>query len=284
MFNKKNKKNRKNKENWRREIMNREIFIILALCLLLCLCSPIYAIQKPRSLATDKRIKVVAFEENNVIPIHGTTFITTQVIFGHSEQIVNINGGDSAAWTISVDKSLPNILNIKPTILGSNSNLDVVTIDSTSKQRYYRFQLISNEQPVTNTDIETYAIQFIYPEREKARLLAQLHFKRQQDRALVNNSKSPQDYNWDYSFNGSREIMPLHVFDDGKFTYMELQSNQAVPAIFAVDNRAGRESVVNFRSKGNYIVVQRTAPQFTLRNGKTIVASIFNNRMIAKMN
>ncbi len=65
---------------------------------------------------------------------------------------------------------------------------------------------------------------------------------------------------------------------------MELRPNQAVPAIFAVDNQAGRESVVNFRSNENYIIIQRIAPQFTLRNGKTIIASVFNNKMIAEMN
>ncbi len=76
--------------------------------------------------------------------------------------------------------------------------------------------------------------------------------------------------------------MPLHVFDDGTFTYFELRKNQAVPAIFAVDDSQGKEAVVNSRREGNYMVVQRLAPQFTLRNGGT-VASVFNSNEILRI-
>lgn len=72
----------------------------------------------------------------------------------------------------------------------------------------------------------------------------------------------------------------MHIFDDGQFTYMQLQAWQPVPAIFAVDNVAGKESVVNYRRDGQYLVVQQVVPQFTLREGKYHVTSVFNNRLI----
>jgi len=62
------------------------------------------AMVQPRSLATDQRIKVVAYQKDNIVPIHGTTFITTQIIFGQNEQIIAVDGGDASAWTINVDK------------------------------------------------------------------------------------------------------------------------------------------------------------------------------------
>ena len=96
----------------------------------------------------------------------------------------------------------------------------------------------------------------------------------------LNDPHLPSAYHWDYSFHGSTSIMPLHVFDDGRFTYFQLRPNQALPAIFAVDSKSAEESVVNFRQEGRYLVVHRLAPQFTLRLGKHRVASIFNNRFI----
>ena len=76
----------------------------------------------------------------------------------------------------------------------------------------------------------------------------------------------------------------MHVFDDGTFTYLQLQPGQPVPAVFAVMNRNGKESVVNYRQDGRYLVIQQTAPQFTLRVGQDQVANIFNNRDIKKLN
>ena len=64
---------------------------------------------------------------------------------------------------------------------------------------------------------------------------------------------------------------------------MQLRPGQTVPAVFAVDNSEGKESVVNTRTEGDYLVVQQIAPQLTLRQGTTKVASIFNNNTIAKL-
>ena len=235
------------------------------------------AVEKPRSLATDHRIKVVSYVPNQVVPVRATTFTTTQIVFGKAEVIEDIQNGDLDAWTVSVQKQLPNMMFIKPTIVGSKTNLTVIT----NKHTYY-FHLISVREGTSKTP-PTYAIQFIYPRQQQTQLIAQLNAQKQQRHTIANAKKNPAAYHWDYSFHGSRSIMPLHVFDDGHFTYLQLRPNQDVPAIFAVTNKAGKESVVNYRRVGNTIVIQRVAPQFTLRDGKYAVATIFNNRLIAKM-
>jgi len=58
--------------------------------------------------------------------------------------------------------------------------------------------------------------------------------------------------NFNYSIAGPDFIAPLKIFDDGEFTYMQLRENQAVPAVFAVDNYKGEEAVVNFRREGDH--------------------------------
>ena len=238
-----------------------------------------FAVEKPRSLASDQRIKVVAFDPNNVVPVHANTFTSTQLIFSKNEYIKDIQNGDLDAWTASVQKGLGNMVFIKPTILGSNTNMTVVT----NLHTYY-FHLMSNKKTNDNAMDNVYAIRFSYPRQAQANLRATLKYNAQQKRALLNAHRNPQDYNWSYSFNGSRSIVPLHIFDDGKFTYMQLRSDQSVPAVFAVHTKAGDESVVNFRRQGQYLVIQQVAPQFTLRQGKNTVASIFNNRLINQRN
>jgi len=271
------------KERKERTIMSRSTAILFCVfCFLSVSTISSFGLQKPRALATDSRIKVIAYQKNNVVPVYGTTFINTQLIFGKNETIVDVEDGDAVAWTIKVDKNLSNVLNLKPTVLGSHTNLSVITLDNQGKRRYYHFQLMSNSKPTTNTHHQTYVIRFIYPEEQKAKLLATLNTKKLTKHSIINAYKNPKKYNWDYSFSGSRAIMPLHVFDDGKFTYLQLRHNQPVPAIFAVNNTFGKESVVNYRRVGQYLVIQEVAPQFTLRDGKSHVASIFDNKLIAK--
>ena len=65
--------------------------------ILLCCCGAVQAAQKPIELATDSRVSVVAFAENNVVSIQGATFVATQIKFGDEESIINIQSGDAAA-------------------------------------------------------------------------------------------------------------------------------------------------------------------------------------------
>ena len=67
---------------------------------------------------------------------------------------------------------------------------------------------------------------------------------------------------------------PSAVFDDGRFTYFEFAGTREIPAIFAhgSDGEPVRE---NWHMEPPFVVVQRTARQFTLRLGGAVVG-IFN--------
>lgn len=238
----------------------------------------VYAEHNPVASAVDNRIKIVAYRPNDVVTLHMTTFVATQILLGENEVVKNIQGGDVSAWSVTVPKNLSDMVFIKPTILGSNSNMTIVT----NKHTYY-FHLTSNKNTIVSSGARTYAIKFVYPSERHKQLLEKLKLQQQKVNSQLNFARNPSVYNWAYSFHGSKRIMPVHIFDDGKFTYMELRPNQVMPAVFAVDNKNGRESVVNFRRRGNYIVIQRIAPQYTLRAGKKKVASIFNDKMIGKL-
>lgn len=264
--------------------MKRKMLIIIIIGISIALLmGKGFAAEKLRPLATDARIKVVAYQKNNVVPIQAATFVNTQIVFGKNESIVDIQSGDPDAWTTNINQYLRNVLNLKPTVLGSNTNLDITTVESSGKRRYYRFELSSHKTSNAPLDAQTYAIQFLYPEAERAQLIAELSRKQLQKKAIVNAAINPKAYHWGYSFHGARSIMPVHIFDDGRFTYLQLRPGQDVPAVFAVNNAKGKESVVNTRRVGDTLVIQQISPQLTLRDGKYAVASIFNNRMIAQI-
>lgn len=233
-----------------------------------------FAEQRPINYPNDQRIKMVAYSENNVVPIEGTVFTSTQVQFAPNEMVLDVEGGDKEGWTVTYQKNIPNMLFIKPSLLDSRSNMTVVT----NRHTYY-FSVKSNHDIKDNRHT-TYALKFVYPEEDRKRLKAKLQLQKQDHQAILSASKHPKSYNWDYAYHGDKSIMPAHVFDDGRFTYLELRPNQEVPAVFSIDNSKGEEALVNLNRQGNYLVIHRVSPQLTLRSGKYHVASLFNNPAI----
>ncbi|MFO2625224.1 P-type conjugative transfer protein VirB9 [Legionella pneumophila serogroup 1] len=226
-----------------------------------------YAQNNPKPMTQDVRMKQVIYRENDVVPVHGVPFTTTQIQFAEKEEVLDIEGGDTTAWMVTHHPELGNIVFIKPTSFDSNTNMTVIT----NKHAYY-FHLKSSKQ-LGPTHEQTYALKFVYPEAKP--------------RPTINTHKAttppqPKVVNSSYRFSGSPQLVPKHVFDDGQFTYFELTTNGAVPAIFAVDNANGKESTVNTRREGKYIVVHRLAPQFTLRQGR-LTTSVFNAQEINRI-
>lgn len=239
---------------------------------------PALALNKPVRVANDNRIEVVNYSKLNVVPVNGSTMVATQIVFAKDEYILEIQGGDTAGWATSVNKNMPNMLFVKPTVYGSKTNMTVIT----NKHTYY-FSLRSNEP--NQSVLPTYAIHFAYPGAQEAKVLAEIRAAHEEKirQSWENPFNHPGHYNWNYSYHGDKPIMPFQVFDDGKFTYMLFKPSQSIPAIFAVSNASGNESVVNYSREGNYVVIHEVAPQFTLRLGHHEVASIFNNNLIRRI-
>lgn len=254
-----------------------KVKLITSLVCLVLVTHQAAARNNPLAHPNDVRIKRVVYQENNIIPIRGMTFTTTQILFGKDEVVLDVEGGDTAAWIVTHHAHLPNMAFIKPTVPGTNSNMTIIT----NKHNYY-FHVSCPLAFSEDASQRTYALTFSYPEEEAARRKAAAAKMPVIKKNTINPVKNPEAYNWNYRFSGSAQLTPIHVFDDGTFTWFELGKNQAVPAVFAVDDRQGKESLVNTRREGNYLVVQRTAPQFTLRSGG-IVTSVFNINEIQRI-
>jgi type IV secretion system protein VirB9 len=239
---------------------------------LLASSSVVLANQDPLPLGTDSRLRVVAYNQNDVVTIVGSQLTQTSIQFGDSETIKAVEAGNSIAWTVEVDKNKQNILFLKPTMDMPNTNLEVVT-----DKYIYHFALVSAPKNSPNNKEVTYNVRFKYPDEINATIAAQTQVKKERrDAVVTNNPVDPLKVNWDYSFSEkcSKEYAPIKAFDDGKFTYFQFPNNTETPAIFMVDSK-GHESLANWTMRGKYVVIQRIARQFSMRNGK-VVSCVFN--------
>ncbi|NNH32051.1 TrbG/VirB9 family P-type conjugative transfer protein [Rhizobium sp. SEMIA 4085] len=222
-----------------------------------------WAAETPSPGRLDPRVTSIVYQPNNVVRVFATYGISTMIIFDEGEKFETIAVGDSDSWdVVPTDKG--NILFVKPKAKNAATNMNVVTT-----KRIYYLEL-SDFAPEDNKKI--FGIRFIYPDKD---LNASLRKEAEARTAYPNISGIDKaNVNIDYSFSGDGSLKPLVVFDDGRKTFFKFEAR--APAIFAV-NADFTETLRNFRREGDYIVVDGTATQYTLRDGNQWTC-IFNLR------
>lgn len=223
-----------------------------------------YALQEPRPIATDRRIRTVRYSPNEVYQFIGHYGYQSSIEFGKGEDIQTVSIGDSVAWMVNPSE---NRLFLKPIEQNATTNLTVIT-----SQRTYFFELHAAETSNIRDDDMVFSVRFIYPQDDMGTLDYNAFD------ALPDIVSHPEKYNMNYSVRGSQNVSPIRIFDDGSFTYLEFRDKNAeLPAVFHVD-AAGNEELVNFRKRGNYLVIERVSPVFTLRRGPDLVC-VYNESM-----
>lgn len=251
--------------------MNKRVFKGLVGATLLLAVLGASANQDPKPLLTDPHMQTVAYDPNDVVTVVVGQLTQLSIQFSESETIVDVDVGNSVGWMNHVNKSKPNILFIKPTVDMPMTNLTVVT-----DKNIYHFKLMVPEKG--SSQVPAYNLKFVYPQEEQAAFAAQAQVKKEKrDSVVTDHPVNPMNVNWNYSFSEkcSKDFAPIKAFDDGKFTYFQFANNTEIPAIFIV-NQKGQESLANWSMRGKYIVIQRIARQFSMRNGK-VVSCVFND-------
>jgi type IV secretion system protein VirB9 len=227
------------------------------------LSCPATGAQTPTGGSLDPRVTSVTYQENNVVQVFATYGISTMIVFDEEERFETISLGDTESWQV-VPAEKGNILFVKPIAKDVTTNMNVVT----TKRIYY---LELRDFP-PDAGRKVFGIRFHYLEKN---LNAALRKEAEQRAAWPNISGIDKaNVNIDYSFSGDARLKPLMVFDDGSKTFFKFDAQ--VPAIFAV-NSDFSETLMNFRREGEYIVIDGTSAQFTLRDGDQWIC-IFNLR------
>jgi type IV secretion system protein VirB9 len=241
-----------------------------ALMLALILATPADAAREARPIQLDHRVRVVIYQPDEVFKFTGHYRYQSAIEFAPDEQIVTISMGDSTAWMLNPSG---NRLFLKPLEQDATTNMTLLT-----NQRTYLFELHAQETDDINDKDMVFIMRFIYPDGSGGTQ----SFTSYLDSVPVPElDKHPERYNFDYTVSGNDDIKPIRIFDDGEFTYFQFQDKNAeVPAFFWVDSE-GNEALINYRTRGDYIVVERVSSRFTLRHGSAIVC-VFNEARLAR--
>lgn len=220
----------------------------------------------PEPSPVDPRIRTVVYNPREVVTVIGQIGYQLVIGFGTAERIENISIGDSLSWQVTPNKKA-DLLFLKPIDRKPSTNMTVVT-----NLRRYNFELIARAATAGSRREQTYDIRFLYPNEEldAARTVAA-------PEAPLSDGAAPDDWNFAYSYAGSKVNVPARVFDDGRFTYFQWPAGVDTPAVFAI-GADGREALVNHITKGRYFVVEQVAASFVLRSGAE-VTQVYNDTL-----
>jgi type IV secretion system protein VirB9 len=229
-------------------------------------CQPAHAVKVPRPLATDPRIKTVLYSPNEVIKFTGHYGYQSSIEFSPDEEIQTISIGDSVAWMMNPSG---NRLFLKPVEEDATTNMTLIT-----NRHTYFFELHADKVEDINDPHLTFQLRMVYPDEQ----ISMLGSGQGDEIPLPDLENDKGKYNFNYSITGSELISPIRIFDDGQFTYFEFRNKNAdVPAFYNVDAK-GNEAMVNYRTRGDYIVIERVSARFTLRHGADVVC-VYNEAM-----
>lgn len=220
-----------------------------------------FALLEAKPYSTDGRIQTVVYSPNEVFKFVGHYRYQTVIEFESGEEVQTISLGDSVAWQVVPAGSR---MFVKPVEQDAMTNMTVIT-----DRRTYHFELHAEDAEKIDDPSMVFVMRFIYGRG------AGLSVGNYID-GVPDPSIEPEKYNFNYSLSGPDDIAPIRIFDDGEFTYFEFRDKNAeIPAFFLVHGD-GSESIINFRTRGDFIVLERVAARFTLRHGEDTVC-IFNN-------
>lgn len=214
------------------------------------------------------------YQPDHVYTVRTGLGITTQIVLSPNEKILDYSTGFSGGWELTRRN---NVFYLKPKNVDVDTNMMVRT-----ETHSYIFEL-----KVVATDWKTleqarqegvqYKITFTYPEDTS---FAEVK-RKQLQRAAQNSSLQPdRSYNFDYDYatrsKAAPWLVPVNVYDDGRFTYIKMTDLKAFPtgdfpAVFMREQERSEDSLVNTSVEGNIIIVHGTYNYLVIRHGNDVV-------------
>jgi len=229
------------------------------------------ALQESVPFAEDSRLRMYVYDPFEIYSFTGFYGFHSSIDFELGESISNITMGNPLSWQLIPQGSR---MFLKPVEPDAETMMTILT-----DRRIYYFELYAEdpEGDIRNKDYVLSA-RFAYPKNDANfanGTLMELGVEQKDETQVPNYHQNPSGYNFNYTVSGSRQISPVQVFDDGEFTYLEFRNkNSEIPAIFQVDEY-GKESLINYRIEGDFVIIERVSSQYTLRMGD-VVACLFN--------
>lgn len=241
----------------------------------LSFASPAFAEQTPRSGGFDPHVQVVAYNPMNVVRVVGSPTNSTQIIFGPGEEVSQVAIGDADAW---LAQPAGNLLFLKPTEIHHSTNAQVVTRRADGSLRSYQFRLIAMPRGSEGSSAAIFAVSFTYlQDMAAARAVSQAQAASTQLEQLAQQrlalTWAEGARNWRYIAQGSVQIEPTEVSDNGRQTAFRFPGNMRIPTIYTL-SPDGTETIVPYTMVNELALVQTVAREFVLRDGQQIIRVI----------
>ena len=248
----------------------------------LALCGHAAAAPEP----TDPRLREVVYDPRAVVTVPVKRGVVTLVVLDADESITEVAaglGGDcakaDAAWCVAAQPGGRNLFVKAKSSASAANNLAVVTdrrthsfrfvvlADGDPKPPVYRLVV---KAPARAAPASRLALRDMAPQ---VALAAVPPLPPPQEIVAERLRAKPQVMNTQYSIaegDGSQDIVPTLVYDDGRFTYLRFPGNREVPAVFHVLGDSS-ETLVNARMEDDLLVVDRVSLRLMLRAGSAVV-------------
>jgi len=230
---------------------------------------PGFAYDATQPIVTDKRIRTLIYNENDVFKIVTHYGYQSNIEFGPKEKIMTISIGDQSAWQIIPAERH---LFIRALAEHAHTNMTVIT-----NERIYQFDLYAYPKDEEGHDDLAYVIRFYYPQEHEVGIPMSQPGPIDMTLPAPPTRATQPAYNFNYSLSGPNDIAPIKVFDDGNQTYFQFGSFQHNPQIYLVDNQ-GYEQPVSGQIQGNYIIINQRGAKFSIRANDKVVC-VFNEQM-----
>lgn len=241
----------------------RRTVCALALAGVLLAMAPTALIAAPG----DSRVVSRHFRANEVVRIEGRVGVQATIGFEAGEKIENVAVGDADRWQITPNRRA-DLLFVKPLETTARTNMTVVT-----DKRTYLFDLVA-----TPTGNPVYMLTFTYGAEPEA-AAQPASFGEVMREALVDRPASatpaqaaaavdPALLNFAWETKGAARLLPLRVYDDGRFTYLLWGAGQAEPQILLPDEKGAETPAAGVQRRGNTVVLTGVPPRIVLRAGK----------------
>ncbi|UGB39396.1 TrbG/VirB9 family P-type conjugative transfer protein [Frateuria soli] len=247
-------------------------FVAVTLCL---------AIASIPTQARSQAVQQYTYQPDHIYPVRTGLGITTQIELSPNEQVLDYSTGFSSGWELT---RRDNVFYLKPKNVDVDTNLMVRTA---AHSYIFELKVVATDWKALDEakrEGVQYKITFAYPaetsfsgEKKKAAEAPPL------DTRLV----PGRSYNFDYDYatrsKGAPWLVPAHVYDDGRFTYIRMSDLKRFPtgdfpAVFMREAEDGEDSLVNTTVQGNTIVVHGTYPYLVIRHGDNVVGLRRNAR------
>ena len=257
--------------------------ILIASLLAACFIPAVQAADIPEPGKLDARVRFVTYKKDDVTVVNVRRGAVTRIVLADDEKIVAAATGFTAdcskvelEWCVHADVGTNQIW-IKPKDSATHNNLE---LKSDKRDYSFEFRVLPDAEHGRNRkaagenslDAEPmFRVIFRYPlvmppmsafMALNVANAANAANSPVNERAVLEEriaAAKPVARNWKYTMQviqGSEEIAPSMVFDDGRFTYFRFPESREVPTIFYI-SATGEESRINYHMEDDLAVVQQ---------------------------